>query len=102
MFTEIELPKGIEGDLTFAQFDELCSRFNCNLLGKCRNGVWKVETDDVINFFWLGANIYNRTETPLTISITQKIANSSWPALSPLKLNTRNQFCYKKNNTKNA
>ncbi len=70
---KIELPQGIQGDLTFEQFDKLCDHFGCSL-AKTRSGTWIIESEAPVNFFWLGANIYNRTVTPLTISVTEKIA----------------------------
>ncbi len=70
----LELPAGIQGDMSFAQFSDLCEYFHCSLEGKTRNHTWIIESEEVINFYWLGANMALRINTPLSMSIAEKIA----------------------------
>jgi hypothetical protein len=77
IMTTIQLPKGIEGDLSFAQFQEICHHFNCELLGKTRSHEWQIESEDPANFYWLGANMAFRKETPLSISYVESIAQNN-------------------------
>ncbi len=70
---QIELPSGIEGELSFAQFCDFCEHFGCDLLGKTRSGTWIVETDETMNLFWLGANMAFAYKTPLTVSYLEKL-----------------------------
>ncbi len=74
---QIELPAGIQGDMTFAMFSDLCEHFNCSLEGKTRSGSWIIESEDAANFYWLGANMALRINTPLSVSIAEKIASGN-------------------------
>lgn len=75
---KLQLPAGIEGDWTFAQFDDVCTHFSCTLEGKTRSGEWIISSDDPINFFWLGGNMSMRgSGTFRTIPAVDMIAASS-------------------------
>ncbi|MEO6541674.1 MAG: hypothetical protein ABIN74_11800 [Ferruginibacter sp.] len=69
----IEIPKG---DYDHIQLSKYCERFNCTLLKSKRGEVnYKIETDDPLNFFWLGCNwnfVYN---TGLAISPAAEFLN---------------------------
>lgn len=70
---KIELPAGIQGELSFAQFCEFCDHFGCDLLGKTRSGNWIIETDEIMNIYWLGANMAFSYNSPMTVSYLEKI-----------------------------
>lgn len=62
----INLPVGI-ADATYNQLKAYCEHFNCILKPAKKNQIYyECETEDPVNFFWLGANMFLRTDNPLS------------------------------------
>ncbi len=55
MEIEIQLP-----DTPFDRIQAYAEKFNCTAHRTRVKGYYRIETDDPINFFWLGANIHNQ------------------------------------------
>ncbi len=71
MLHVIEIPEGGYDRNKFAAF---CQRFNCKLLKQKRgDAVLRIETDNPINFFWLGCNLNFFYETSISISAASEI-----------------------------
>ena len=67
----IEIP---EGDYDRKNFAIFCELYSCKLLKKKRGDAYlKIETEDPINFFWLGCNLNFKYESSLCISQSSKI-----------------------------
>lgn len=49
------------GDITLRQLEPICKDFNCGVKFQDRQKVYfEVNSDDPLNFFWLGMNLNNR------------------------------------------
>lgn len=72
MYT-IYLPVGCISE-DYEKAKKYCQHFNCTIhkskKGSCVN---KITTQDLINFFWLGANINLQSKSPLTVTISEKL-----------------------------
>jgi hypothetical protein len=69
----IEIPIG---DYKYEQFSKFCEDFNC-IVRKPKRGdaYFKVETDEPINFFWLGCNLNFKYDNGVAISSSSKHLN---------------------------
>ncbi len=71
---KIQIPIGTEGDATEAQFKDFCKYFSCTLQKKKRGDTdWVITSDDVNDFFWLGANLTLRRKDGIAISVASKM-----------------------------
>lgn len=67
----IEIPIG---DYDFGQFSKFCEKFNCTVQKPKRgSSYFKVESDEPINFFWLGCNINFKYESGIATSLSSLI-----------------------------
>lgn len=68
----IELPLGFFSD-DFAKAKAYCEHYNCTIHKSKRGTAHNViETDDEINFFWLGCNLNLKSTSSLTITAAEK------------------------------
>lgn len=51
---EIQLP-----DVSFGEIQAFAERFGCTAVKTKNRFYYKIKTDDVINFYWLGCNMNN-------------------------------------------
>lgn len=85
---KIELTHDVIGDMTFEQFSDFCTHFGCSLEGKTRHNTWIIETDDIMNIYWLGANMaMPKSNSPLSVTVRDKILESE--GTTPKKARTK-------------
>lgn len=69
---KIELPIGFISD-DFEKAKAYCEHFNCTIHKSKRGTAFNViESDDALNFFWLGANVNLKSTSSLTITAAEK------------------------------
>lgn len=53
----------------YLSFRSYCAHFQCNVIEPKRGHIdYVIETDEYVNFYWLGLNLNFRHDTPLSIS----------------------------------
>lgn len=69
---EMKLPIGFISD-DFEKAKAYCEAFGC-VIHKHKRGTAHnlIESEDTVNFFWLGANINLKSESSLTITAAEK------------------------------
>lgn len=69
----IELPIDFFSDTPFDKVKAYCNHFGCSI-SKPRKGdnIYTIQSDNPINFFWLGANVALKSESSLTITPAEK------------------------------
>ncbi len=69
---KMELPIGFISD-DFEKAKAYCEHFNCTIHKSKRGTAHNVvETDNAINFFWLGINLHLKSISSLTITSAEK------------------------------
>ena len=67
----IYLPVDFFGDVAFDKIAAYCEHFNCKAFTP-KKGEIAIDTEDPINFFWLGANLNFKSTSSLTITPAEK------------------------------
>lgn len=69
---QINLPSGVI-DAPFQNISAYFKHFNCTIHPLKKGAVYYViETEDPINFFWAGANLFIKGSSTITTSVSEK------------------------------